>query len=69
MPGRVVRILTNVGDTVEKGQTLIVLSAMKMESEYKAGTSGIVKSVSVQAGDTVDGGQLLIVIESNEVNE
>jgi biotin carboxyl carrier protein len=69
MPGRVVRVLTHAGDLVEKGQTLIVLSAMKMESEYKAGTSGTIKTINVNPGDTVDGGQILIVIESNEVKE
>ena len=63
MPGKVVKVLVNVGDQVEQGQTLIIIAAMKMESEYKIGKSGIVKEVLVKDGDTVDGGQTLIVIE------
>ncbi|MCX6221079.1 MAG: biotin/lipoyl-binding protein [Bacteroidia bacterium] len=62
MPGKVVKVLVQKGDHVEKGQTVVVLSAMKMESEYKAGCDGIVSKVAVKEGDTVDGNQLLIVI-------
>ena len=62
MPGKVVKVLVQKGDTVEKGQTVVILSAMKMESEYKAGISGIVTKVAVKEGDTVDGSQLMIVI-------
>ena len=40
----------------------MVLSAMKMESEYKAGCDGIISKIAVKEGDTVDGNQLLIVI-------
>ncbi len=60
MPGKVVRILVNEGDPVEKGQKLIIVSAMKMESEYKAGISGIVSEVNVKEGDTVDSNQVMI---------
>jgi len=60
MPGKVVRILVNEGDPVEKGQTLIIVSAMKMESEYKAGISGIISEVNVKEGDTVDCNQVMI---------
>jgi biotin carboxyl carrier protein len=63
MPGKVVRIFVKPGEIVEAGQALIVLSAMKMESEFKAGQRGIVKEVSVKEGDTVDNEQLLVVIE------
>ena len=62
MPGKVVKVLVQKGDHVEKGQTVVVLSAMKMESEYKAGCDGIVSKVAVKEGDTVDGNQLLMVI-------
>jgi len=60
MPGKIVKILVNEGDPVEPGQTLIIVSAMKMESEYKAGISGFVAEVSVSEGDTVDGNQIMI---------
>jgi biotin carboxyl carrier protein len=63
MPGRVVGVHVKTGDKVEAGQTVVVLSAMKMESEYKAGKAGIVTEIAVNAGDTVENNQLLIVIE------
>ena len=63
MPGKVVRVLVKPGDHVEAGQPLIVLSAMKMESEFKAGSRGIVREVPVQEGDTVDNNQLLVIID------
>jgi biotin carboxyl carrier protein len=63
MPGKVVRILVNEGDMVEKGQTIIILSAMKMESEYKAFADGTIKKIHVSEGVTVEGNQLLIEIE------
>ena len=62
MPGKVVKVLVSKGDRVEKGQTVVVLSAMKMESEYKAGCDGIVSKVAVKEGDTVDGNQLMVII-------
>ena len=63
MPGKVVRVFVKPGDIVEAGQPLIVLSAMKMESEFKAGQRGVVKEVAVKEGDTVDNDQLLVVID------
>jgi len=63
MPGKVVRVFVKPGDIVEAGQPLIVLSAMKMESEFKAGQRGIVKEVPVREGETVDNDQLLVVID------
>jgi biotin carboxyl carrier protein len=63
MPGKVVRVFVKPGDIVEAGQPLIVLSAMKMESEFKAGQRGIVKEVAVKEGETVDNDQLLVVID------
>jgi len=63
MPGKVVRVFVKPGDIVEAGQALVVLSAMKMESEFKAGKKGVVKEVPVKEGDTVDTNQLLVVID------
>ena len=63
MPGKVVKVFVKSGDIVEAGQPLIVLSAMKMESEFKAGQRGIVKEVPVKEGETVDNDQLLVVID------
>ncbi len=63
MPGKVVKVLVQKGDAVQQGQTLIIVAAMKMESEYKVSQDGIVAEVLVKDGDTVDGNQTLIVIE------
>jgi biotin carboxyl carrier protein len=63
MPGKVVKIPVRAGEKVDAGQTVIIVSAMKMESEYKAGKSGIIKEIHVKEGDTIEGNQPLITIE------
>ena len=63
MPGKVVKVMVNVGDEVKEGETTIVISAMKMESEYKAPMDGIIKKVNVKDGDTIEGNQVLIELE------
>ncbi len=63
MPGKVVSIPVKVGFRVKKGQTLIIVSAMKMESEFKAKKDGVVKGILVKEGATVDGNQTLILLE------
>ncbi len=63
MPGKIVLIPVQKGDTVTEGQTVIVVSAMKMESEYKSPKSGIVKDIKVNVGDIVTGGQTLVIVD------
>ncbi len=63
MPGKVVRILVNVGDSVKAGDTVIIVSAMKMESEYKVKKDRIIKEIKVKEGDTIKAHQPLVVIE------
>lgn len=63
MPGKVVRIPVKKGSKVLKGDTLIVVSAMKMESEYKSPVDGIVTKVFVKEEATITGHQPLIEIE------
>lgn len=63
MPGKVVKVLVRPGDSVVKGQTLVVLSAMKMESEYKSPVDGIVKAVFVDESETIDGNRKMVEIE------
>jgi biotin carboxyl carrier protein len=63
MPGKVLEVFIEEGDTVKAGQTLVIVSAMKMESEYKSGCNGQVKKVMVKPGDTVDSDQVMIVLE------
>jgi len=60
MPGLVVRIPVQPGDSVQKGDALVVLEAMKMENILKASEDGIVDSIGVSAGDAVEKGQVLI---------
>jgi len=63
MPGKVVSIPVSVGDEVAKDDVIIVISAMKMESDYKSPIDGVVKEIFVEEGDTVNSNQLLVVIE------
>ncbi|MCK5840249.1 MAG: acetyl-CoA carboxylase biotin carboxyl carrier protein subunit [Bacteroidales bacterium] len=63
MPGKIVKIPVKMGDAVKKGETVIIVSAMKMESEFKAKKEGVVKEILVKEDDTVDGNQLLIRLE------
>lgn len=63
MPGKVIRILVSKGEQVVKGQTVIIVSAMKMESEFKATVDGVVTGIQVSEGDVVDTQQVLVVIE------
>jgi biotin carboxyl carrier protein len=62
MPGKVVKLMMKEGDKVEKGQTVLILEAMKMENEIKAGTSGTVKSINVKEGQTLEAGFLMLEI-------
>ena len=63
MPGLLVRMLCQVGDTIEAGQPLAVLQAMKMENELSLTRGGTVTAVGAQAGQTVEQGQVLVVVE------
>jgi len=63
MPGKVVRVPVKVGDEVKAGDTVVVVSAMKMESEYKVKKDRVVKEVHVKEGDVVKGGQTMVVVE------
>lgn len=63
MPGKVVKIPVSLGDEVKQGEPVIIISAMKMESEYKAPRDGVIKEICVAEGDTVDGNQALVILE------
>ena len=63
MPGKVVRVLVSEGDTVEAGQGVVVVEAMKMENEITAPKPGRVRSIAVQPDQTVESGAELLVIE------
>lgn len=63
MPGQVVKILVKVGDKVKAGDTVVIISAMKMESEYKVKQDRIITEVCVAEGDNIDSHQALIIVE------
>jgi biotin carboxyl carrier protein len=63
MPGRVVRCLCQPGESVNEGQGVIVLEAMKMQNEVRSPKTGTVTEVMVEPGQTVEAGTVLAVIE------
>ena len=62
MPGTIVRVEVNAGDSVEAGQVVAVIEAMKMETEIKAEKAGVIKDILVGAKDVVTAGQAIITI-------
>jgi pyruvate carboxylase subunit B len=62
MPGLVVRVEVSKGESVEPGQGLVVVEAMKMENELRAQTRGTVEQVHVKAGDRVEKGTPLVTL-------
>ena len=63
MPGAVLSVEVTVGQEVNRGEGLVILSAMKMENEIRAPRAGHVKQIEVQAGQTVEQGRTLVVLE------
>jgi glutaconyl-CoA/methylmalonyl-CoA decarboxylase subunit gamma len=62
MPGRVIRVAVHAGDSVRKGQTLVVLEAMKMENEVLAAGDGTVLEVHVTVGAAVEANAKLVTV-------
>ncbi|HZH31151.1 MAG TPA: biotin/lipoyl-containing protein [Pyrinomonadaceae bacterium] len=63
MPGKVVRVLVEVGASVEAGDGLVIVEAMKMQNELKSPKGGRVVEVRAEAGATVNAGDVLVVVE------
>lgn len=63
MPGKVVRVLAEPGQSMEAGQGLLILEAMKMQNEVRCPRSGVISAIRVNGGDTVISGQLLVTLE------
>jgi biotin carboxyl carrier protein len=63
MPGKVVKVLKKEGDKVLKGETVLILEAMKMENEIKAGTEGTIKVINIKEGQALEAGFLMAEIE------
>jgi geranyl-CoA carboxylase alpha subunit len=66
MDGAIVDVLVKAGDTVAVGQTLVVLEAMKMEHQLKAGIGGVVEAVNTAVGQQVKSKQVLVVVAESE---
>ena len=66
MPGKVVKLLVSVGQSVSAGDTLVVLEAMKMEHAVKAPTDGVVERLPVSEGEQVDTDALLAVVTASD---
>jgi biotin carboxyl carrier protein len=64
MPGLVVEVYVTEGDKIERGQTLLLLEAMKMELRITAPHAGLVRRVNCAAGQVVERGQVLVEIEA-----
>lgn len=62
MPGKIAKILVNVGDRVAEEDELLILEAMKMENPICAPTSGSVEKILVKEGDSVSADQVMVVI-------
>ena len=63
LPGVIIDVKVNVGDVVKKGETVVVLEAMKMENNINADRDGKVVAVQVAKGDTVADGAVLVILE------
>lgn len=63
MPGMILKVKKNVGERVEKGDSIIILEAMKMENDIKSPFSGSIKEVKVTENTPVDKGTILFTIE------
>lgn len=63
MPGKVVKIIAAAGSEIKKGDSVIVVEAMKMQNEIKSPKDGVVQEIRVPEGSTVNAGDVLAVIE------
>lgn len=63
LPGTVLEVKVQAGDTVKYGQVVVILEAMKMETEVVASADGTVESVLVKKGDAVDTDATLVVLK------
>jgi biotin carboxyl carrier protein len=63
MPGLIIKMFKSKGDHVKAGETLLILEAMKMQNEIRAGHDCIVKEVLVRPGQPVEKGEKLVILE------
>jgi biotin carboxyl carrier protein len=63
MGGKVIDVLVNPGDTVEEGEEVVIIEAMKMEMPIVSDDAGTVKAVNCKTGDTVEADAVLVELE------
>ena len=63
MPGLIIKIKKNIGESINQGESILILEAMKMENDLKAPVSGVVKDISVAEGNAVEKGDILFSIK------
>lgn len=63
MPGKIVKVMVKAGDEVKEGDSLLIMEAMKMENEMRAGRDAKIKKVHVSEGQNVEGDTILITFE------
>lgn len=63
MPGKVIKILVEVGQSIELSAGLVILEAMKMQNEVRSHGAGRISAIRVTVGDTVASGQVLVTLE------
>ncbi len=64
MPGSVIKVMVEEGESVKTGQTLVIVEAMKMENEVRSPRDAVISSVNVEAGQQVGGGEVLVEFEA-----
>ena len=62
MPGKILSVAVSAGQAVKKGETLLILEAMKMQNEMASPVAGVVKSINVAVGESVKPGQVMAII-------
>ena len=66
MHSRVVKVLKKEGDEVKEGESVVIVEAMKMESELKASVSGTIKEIRASEGETVEKDAVLVSLSAEE---
>ena len=62
MPGKIVSVSVSVGDSVTKGQPILILESMKMENELRSPKDGLIANIYIEAGANVEKNQVLLAI-------
>ena len=63
MPGKIVKVTAVENATVQEGDPLVIMEAMKMQNEFRAPRSGVVRKIAIKEGDTIQAHQTLVIIE------